>query len=395
MPVAPGAYSRKTIRCLIPFAAALLAVSADGQQIGPEQLIEAGHWKRARALVESGSWQAADAALMNYLLSQIRYAFGDHAAPLPLAEKAVALNGAVAKYHRQLAEVLGVQAQHAGPFQQILLARRFRKEIGAAIDLDPRDIQARRDLLEFYLLAPGIVGGDAHRAAEIAEQVGAIDAAEGFLSKARIALFQKRTAGVAALLQEGAHALPPSYRAQIELARFCLDPDHRERQAAEIAAKHALDLDRGRADTYKILAEIYAEDGEWAPLDSILQEASQRNPDDLAPYYYAAERLLSAGREPARAERYLRTYLGQEPEGNEPRAPEAHWKLGLAFEAEGRPAEAVAEWKQSVQLDTASPAARDLKRLHVLRANAPIPPPPRVNQTTAECVQCFRRLVGR
>ena len=370
-------------------------MSAGAQQTGPEQLIEAGHWKRARALVESGSSQAADAALTNYLLSQIRYAFGDHAAPLPLAEKAVALNGHVAKYHRQLAEVLGVQAQHAGPFQQILLARLFRKEIGAAIDLDPLDVQARRDLLEFYLLAPGIVGGDSRRAAEVAEQLAGIDAAEGFLAKARIELFPKRSAGAAALLKKGAQAQPPSCRTQIELARFCLDPEHREREAAENAAKRALDLDRSRAEAYKVLAEIYAEDREWARLDSILQEASERNPDDLAPYYYAADQLLSAGRESARAERYLRTYLGQEAEGNEPGAPEAHWKLGLAFEAEGRPAEAVAEWKQSLRLDPSSPAGRELKRLHVWRPNAQIPPPPRVNQNTAECVQCFRRLVSR
>ena len=343
---------------------------ACSQQAGPEQLIQAGHWKRARALVESGSGQAADAAFTNFLLSQIRYAFGDHAAPLPLAEKAVVLNGGVGKYHRQLAEVLGVQAQHAGPFQQILLARRFRKEIGAAIDLDARDVQARRDLLEFYLLAPGIVGGDPHKAVEVAEQISGLDAPEGFLAKARIALFQKRTADAGALLRKAAQAQPPSYRAQIEFARFCLDPDHFDRQTAELAAKRALDSDRNRAEAYNILAEIYAGGGDWMPLDSILKEASQQNADDLAPFYYAADRVLRAGREPGRAERYLRTYLGQEAEGNEPDAPQAYWKLGLALEAQGRSDEAVVQWKRSLQLDPASPAARELKRVHSLRAAA-------------------------
>ena len=381
-----GAYPRKPICCAIPLAAGLFVASACGQQTA-EQLIQAGHWKRARALVESDSRQGADAALTNFLLSQIRYAFGDHAAPLPLAEKAVARNGQVAKYHRQLAEVIGVQAQHAGPFQQILLARRFRKEIGMAIDLDPRDVQARRDLLEFYLLAPGIVGGDPHRAAEVAEQIGGIDAPEGFLAKARIALFQTRTADGEMLLRKGAQAQPPSYRAQIELARFCLDPDHPDRDAAERAARHALDLDRSRAEAYNILAEIYAGGGEWRLLDWILRQASQQNPDDLAAYYYAAGRLLNSGREPGRAEGYLRTYLGQEPEGNEPGAPEAHWKLGLALEAQGRSAEAVTEWKQSLQLDPASPAARELKRVRGLRAAA--------ERTLPACDQCLTRSVNQ
>jgi hypothetical protein len=48
------------------------------------------------------------------------------------------------------------------------LQRRFRKEIDIAIILDPRDTQALRDLIEFYLLAPSVVGGDQRRAVEIA-----------------------------------------------------------------------------------------------------------------------------------------------------------------------------------------------------------------------------------
>jgi tetratricopeptide (TPR) repeat protein len=352
-------YSRKLVRCSILFSAAIVCA----QETGPEQLIQAGHWKRARALVESGSRQSADEALRYYLLSQIRYAFGDHAAPLALAEKAVVLNGQVGKYHRQAAEVFGVQAQHAGPFQQLLLARRFRKEIGTAIEMDPRDVQARRDLLEFYLLAPGIAGGDSRKAAETAEEIGAIDAPEGFLAKARIAAFQKRVADAEGLLRKAAQVQPPSYRAQIELAHFCLDPDHLDREAAERAARRALILDSSRAEAYSVLAGIYAASGEWMALDSILKYSSLHNPDDLAPYYYAADRLLAAGHDPGRAERYLRTYLGQEAEGNEPGAPEAHWKLGLALEAQGRSAEAVAEWKQSLLLDPTSPAARELKRM--------------------------------
>src|SRR5260370_9108868 len=133
------------------------------EQSPAEKLIEAGHWKRARSAVE-----IPGDALSNFLLSQIRAAFGDRATPLSLAEKAVALDGRTAKYHRQIAEVLGVTAQHAGPIQQLFLARRFRREIDAALSLDPRELQSLRALLEFYLLAPGIASGDQHKAVEVA-----------------------------------------------------------------------------------------------------------------------------------------------------------------------------------------------------------------------------------
>lgn len=126
-------------------------------RVAAEKLIEAGHWKRARAIVEQRLREApADARL---------------------AEKAVRLDGSVARYHRQLAEVQGLIAERSGVLQQVMLARRFRKEIDAAMELDPRDVQAMRDLLEFYLIAPGIVGGDSKKADAVAAQIASVPTA--------------------------------------------------------------------------------------------------------------------------------------------------------------------------------------------------------------------------
>ena len=72
---------------------------------------------------------------------RLNFAFGHKEAPLDLAEKAVTLAPSVAKFHRQLAEALGVKAQRSNLFQQALLARRFKKEIDAALELDPNDVQ--------------------------------------------------------------------------------------------------------------------------------------------------------------------------------------------------------------------------------------------------------------
>ncbi len=294
-------------------------------------------------MVESGLRQNPDDARGTFLLSQIRNAFGDYTSPEMLAEKAIALDPRVAKYHRQLAEVLGVKAQHAGAFQLLFLARQFRKEIDTAIGLDPRDLQALRDLMEFYLLAPGIAGGDAQKAAAIADRIGAIDAPEGFMAKARIAAFRKQTAQAESLLHQAVEAQPASYRARIELAHGYLQAQPADPGGAESMAKEAMKLDRSRAEPYAVLAEIYAGRGAWNQLEEILTESSRQNPDDLAPYYRAAETLLRDGRDPARAESYLRTYLGEEPEGNEPSAADARRKLALAVDARRRGAHTVTE----------------------------------------------------
>jgi tetratricopeptide (TPR) repeat protein len=307
----------------------LLALPAWPQETTPERLIEAGHWKQARSIVERRLRETPQDPNLIFLQSQIHNAFGDRTTPLPLAEKAVALAPGVARYHRQLAEVRGVMAQHANAFHQLLLARRFRKEIDAAIALDPSNIQAQRDLLEFYLLAPGIVGGDVKRAEAIAQTISGIDAAEGLAAKARIAAYRKDYAKAEALTQRAAEAAPSSYKLQIALAQFYMAPEHPNESAAEAAARKALALDATRVDAYAILAPIYAGRGDWTSLDAILEAAIREVPDDAAPYYRAAERLLARGTDPARAERYLRKYLSQEPEGNQPTIAEANRKLAL------------------------------------------------------------------
>lgn len=328
----------RTILSILAAASLCLA-----QEATAEKLIEAGHWKRARSLVEQRLRAAPDEPEAIYLMSQIRAAFGDRTAPLELAERAVRLNGGVARYHRQLAEVQGVMAQRANLFQQALLARRFRKEIDVALSLDPRDAQALDDLVEFYLMAPAILGGDTNRAEGVARQIAAIDASAGFLASAQIAKIRKDAARTEAMLRRASEVRPPSYEAQMALARFYLAPEYRDDAAAEALGRRALGLDSGRAEAYCVLAESYADRANWNALDAALSSSVQAVPDDAAPYYRAAERLLSSGREPARAERYLHAYLAQEPEGNEPTAADAHRKLGLALRAQGREADAERE----------------------------------------------------
>ncbi len=317
---------RKLVLFFLP--AILLPPCLYAVELSPaEVLIAGGHWKRARVLVETQIRENPNDALSNYLLSQIRNAFGERTTPLSLAEKAVTLDARTAKYHRQVAEVLGVMAQSSNALQQLFLARRFRKEIDTALALDPADTQAMRDLLEFYLLAPFIAGGDAAKATPLALQIGGIEAPRGFLAQARIAEFHKDAAHTEAALRKATEAAPASYAARIALAKFDLDQTHFHPEGAEALANEALKLDPMQVDAYSVLAQVQAHRGNWDELEVTLAAGASAVPDDLTPYYRAAERLIASHRETERAERYLRTYLGQEPEGNQPSAPEATREL--------------------------------------------------------------------
>ena len=48
-------------------------------------------------------------------------------------------------------------------FAKMSLARRFRKEVELALQLDPNNLDANSDLLEYYLEAPGMAGGSTSR----------------------------------------------------------------------------------------------------------------------------------------------------------------------------------------------------------------------------------------
>jgi Tfp pilus assembly protein PilF len=132
------------------------------------------------------------------------------------------------------------------------------------------------------------------------------------------------------LLIKAAEVAPRNYKAKIELARFELAKEHRNPEAAEAAARGALQLDATRVDAYSALADVFASRGGWAELDALLNQADAAVPDDWTPHYRAAEAMLLTGGNPAAAQRNLRKYLAQEPEGNQPTAAQAREKLELA-----------------------------------------------------------------
>jgi hypothetical protein len=323
MPRGRAVILRPTI-CAFLAAAPLLA---GGEQTPAERLIVDGHWKRARALVEPHYREAPNDPLASFLMSQIRNAFGDRESPPKLADRAVILAPNVAKFHRQVAEVAGVTAQRAGLFHELVLAHRFKKEIDTALSLDANDLQALRDLTEFYLLAPSVAGGDLEKARATASRLGALNPSEGLLAEARVAEVRKESHRVEGLLKRAVEAGPTNFHALEALAAYELSPDHQNLDLATQMGKAALDADPTRVSGYSILAQIYAQRAAWSDLDALLAASEKQVPDDLTPFYRAAVQLLTSRRDLPRAERYLQKYLAQEPEGNEPTRADAEVKL--------------------------------------------------------------------
>jgi len=343
---------------------ALFSGVASGADAAPEALLEAGHFKRLRDWAEPRLAANPNDAQAAYYVATVKEETGDADGALPLAEKAMALDPNNARYHLLVANICIRQAQKAGVFKGMGLAHRFRDEASKAASLDSKNVDAREALMEFYFEAPGMAGGDKKKAWALADEIGKIDPARGFLAQANLAGKEKNPARQDDFYQKALAAGPHDVRVLLEAAGFYVSDSQKKYDAAEKYALEAMKSDEAVAGAYVILAVVYANGERWKDLDAILARLEKNVPDDFGAHYQAAKALIASGKDLARSERYLRKYLTMPPEGGEPPWAGAHWRLGQVLEKEGKKAEAIAEMQEAVRLQPdLKPAKEDLNRL--------------------------------
>ena len=327
-----------------------------------QALMDNGHHKRVRAMAEPAYREHPNDPEALWMMSFVKLTWGDHKTALELAEKAVAADPRNARYRLGLAQALGEEAQSAGILRAPGLARRFKKELETTLALDPKNVAAMKFTILYDFEAPGIMGGDKAEGRAMAARIMRIDTAEGYLAQVTLARYDKQENRIEGLLRQAVEAGPTSYQAHMALANFCLGPVKKYAEA-EALARAAMRIDPQRAGAHTVLAAALSEQDKWGELDGALAQSEKDVPDDLTPYFRAGVVCLSRGSEAARAERYFRRYLTEEPEPFAAKPAWVHWRLGQALEKEGRKAEAVGEWQASVKLDAESPAKAELKRV--------------------------------
>jgi len=334
------------------------------QGAGVEALIQAGHYKRARAILEPQVKAHPSDPRSCYLLAEVKFSFKDLDGALPLAQHAVDLDGRNSDFHLELGKIFGEMAARASFLSAGSLAVKFRKEVEAAIELDPKNLGALDSMMQYKFQAPGIMGGNKDEARALAEKITRLNASEGYLDYAELAELGKNPVQMEAYLLKAVSANPRNYDARTALAKFYSQSPHSKYHEATKQAQYALQLDPQRIEAHWILARVFALQQRWGDVEQILANSGKDVPDDLRPFYEAAQAILEIGKELPRAETYARKYLSQEPEGEEPDYAQAHRLLGLVFEREGRMAEAQGELKTALQLRPNFKAAKDdLKRM--------------------------------
>lgn len=147
------------------------------------------------------------------------------------------------------------QAEAASMFNALGLATKSRQNLEKAIELDRKNIEAANDLFEFYLEAPGFMGGGMEKAARLAAQIAELDAAEGQYSQARIDEKKRDFAKAEIHLRRAMELAPRQVGRVIDLAKFLAKHGRFEEsentfQAAERVAPHSPKILYARAEAY-------------------------------------------------------------------------------------------------------------------------------------------------
>lgn len=109
---------------------------------------------------------------------------------LPQVEKCVAELPQSARCHHAAGTLYAALATSAGLSGGLKYAGRIKDSFLRAIELDPRHFEMRRDLIQFYLQAPGVAGGSVRRAVAQAEACAAIDPVRGRLLRADVHAYE-------------------------------------------------------------------------------------------------------------------------------------------------------------------------------------------------------------
>jgi tetratricopeptide (TPR) repeat protein len=305
-PIATAANAMPTARVSAADGAALVQTA--------QHQFNSGNYTAAITSLQAAISQNSSNAEAYYWLGRCYYEVRDFDSAVTQAEKSVSLDAKNSVYHQWLGTIYGGKADRDRSF---FLAKKVKKEFEEAVRLNPSNVQARRDLEEFCIDAPFIVGGSKDEARGQIEAIAAIDPVEGHLARA---VFDQN--------------------ASKNLA------------GAESEYRQVLDAKPSRIEPYLEVAGFFQGQNKPSDIDAAIQAAAKVNAKDLRLSYFMGVSRVLSGTDSAKAEMYLKSYLASTPDRSDwPSHAAARDWLGRLYEAQGKRAEAAEQYRASLRLD--------------------------------------------
>jgi tetratricopeptide (TPR) repeat protein len=244
---------RRTVRILAAIAVMAGAACAAGPDITlARNLYNSTDFERSLAVLLA--IPSKDGAVYE-LIGRNYYMQGEYKKASEALEKAVAAEPSNAGYALWLGRAYGRRAETSSPFTAPAQASKARQCFEKSVQLNPMNLDAQSDLFEYYLEAPGLLGGGLDKAQTTAAQISRISPADGQLAEAKLAEKRKESRSAEEHLRRAVELAPRQIGKLIDLARFLAKQGRFQEaeQSFDRAEKIAPDSPRlifARAETY-------------------------------------------------------------------------------------------------------------------------------------------------
>ncbi len=217
-------------------------------------------------------------------------------------ENAAELDPKKALIHYWLAHAYGEKAAHSFILTASGWARKTVQEFKTASVLAPDDLDVRFDLIDYFLQAPGILGGGRDKAEAQAAEIAKLAPRKAYLARAQIFEDKKDWQRARKELQDAIEKYPDSTGACVDLSGFCLS--RRDFECAAANAQKALELDSTNrsARLYRAAAQIQLGRDVKGALDALQTLAdgplTDNDPAFEVVYYWLGRAYLALDRAP-------------------------------------------------------------------------------------------------
>ena len=268
----------------------ILLVLSPAWAASGKELLAAG---RADEAIESLKTQTAhsptDAESFN-LLCRAYFMAEQWDRGIEACERARDLDPHKSLYFLWLGRIYGEKADRAGFLSAAGLAKKVRTSFEKAVELDPKSWEARTDLAEFYMDAPGIVGGGKDKAREQADALMALNPGMSHWVASRIAEKNKDTAGAEKELRAAIAVTHSGARAWLDLIIFLRHANRFEEMNKALQSLEETQVVDRREALMDGASEVLRA-GQWYPLGERLVRRYLKDPVEEGPAYKAHEYL--------------------------------------------------------------------------------------------------------
>jgi tetratricopeptide (TPR) repeat protein len=231
--------------------------------------------------------------------------------------QAIALNGNNADYHVAMGSLLGQIAVDSNLIKQGLLAPKIKNEFETAARLDPKNIEARWMLINYYIRAPKFMGGDVEKGKAVADEIMKLSPAEGNSAWGTIWRSEKRNDLAEKNYQTAVTLAPDSMKYYFALARFYEAIPNTDK-ALETYNKTAQKFP-GNRQTYLQIGRVTANSGNRMDegeksLNGFIRLTPDKNDKSLANAFYYLGLIEKKRGNTANAKKQIESALKLNPE---------------------------------------------------------------------------------